>query len=78
MGTEEEGIRNLVIRHDVEIQHLKAINASMSTKVDEMHAAMLKGQGAWKLMVAQAGLVSGLTALIIKLWPFATSLPLPK
>lgn len=67
--------RDRVIRLETKLEHVDTQMASMSAKVDEMHALLQQGRGAKWLIFASIGVGGFLAGLLGKLAALAALLP---
>ncbi len=67
--------RDRLIKLEVEVVHLREKLDEAGRKVTEMHTLLMESRGAWKFMLAAAGLASGATALAIKVLPWLGGAP---
>lgn len=67
--------RDRVIRLETQIEHMDRQMASMSAKVDEMHALLQQGRGAKWFIFASIAIGGFLAGLLGKLATLTTFLP---
>lgn len=67
--------RDRVIRLEAEVENLENAVHSMSHKVDQMHEVLMQAKGARYVIVAAAAVAGGITSFLIKMVPWAGTLP---
>lgn len=74
MGDVETDTRDRVIRLETQMEHMEKTLASMSTKVDSMHALLQQARGARWFLVGIAMVIGAAGGFLVKLgtifgWP---------
>lgn len=67
--------RDRLIALEVTVKHLSRQLSESEKKIDEMYALMMQGKGAWWIVVGASGFVGFLLSLMVKLIPWATTMP---
>lgn len=67
--------RDRVIRMEAEMDNLERQVGEMSAKVSEMHEILMQAKGARYVIVGAAACAGAVTGFLVKLFPFASSLP---